>query len=199
VFSSNCGGFTQSAKSAGWTDTPYLTAVSDYKNFDFQNLQPYQFKELLQYPVDAYSGARALSPAAFRWARVVQETDLRELIKRNKKDIGKILSVVPTERSVSGYVSKIVVTGEKGAVTLEKENVIRRILAPGGLRSAYFTVQPVYVNGELKEFVFFGGGWGHGVGFCQTGAAGRADAGQKYDEIILHYYPGTELKDIRKN
>ncbi|MDR0291334.1 MAG: SpoIID/LytB domain-containing protein [Elusimicrobium sp.] len=200
VFSSNCGGFTQSSKDAGWSQSPYLVPTSDYKNFDFANLQPYQFKELLQYPQDAYSKfTRFLSPASYRWARVVQESDLRDVIKKNKKDIGRILSIVPTERSISGYASKVLVTGEKGSVTLEKENSIRRNLALGMLRSAYFIVQPVYVNKELKEFVFFGGGWGHGVGFCQTGAAGRADEGQKYEDIILHYYPGTELKDIRKN
>jgi len=199
VFSSNCGGFTQSSYDAGWYASPYLIPTSDYKNLDFENLQPYQFKELLQYPQDAYSKSARLSPASYRWSRVAQESDLRDIIKKNKKDIGRILSIVPAERSVSGYVSKVLVTGEKGTVTLEKENSIRRNLALGMLRSTYFIVQPVYVNKELKEFVFFGGGWGHGVGFCQTGAAGRAAEGQKYDGIILHYYPGTELKDIRKN
>ena len=38
-----------------------------------------------------------------------------------------------------------------------------------------------------------GGGWGHGVGLCQYGAAGRARAGQGYAEILAHYYDGAQL------
>ena len=66
------------------------------------------------------------------------------------------------------------------------------------LRSTYFIVVPHYEERELKNFVFYGGGWGHGVGFCQTGSAGRAEAGQEYPEILMHYFPGTELKDTRE-
>ena len=42
-------------------------------------------------------------------------------------------------------------------------------------------------------FVFFGRGWGHGVGLAQYGALGYAQHGSTYDRILAHYYPGTEL------
>lgn len=89
--------------------------------------------------------------------------------------------------------AKLLVKGTKGTVTLDKENVIRNNLSLGMLRSSYFIVQPNYENHQLKYFVFYGGGWGHGVGFCQTGAAGRADAGQGYQTILKHYFPLAEL------
>lgn len=38
-----------------------------------------------------------------------------------------------------------------------------------------------------------GAGWGHGVGLCQMGAIGRAQAGQSGREIVLAYYPGAEV------
>ena len=194
VFSANCGGATQSAKDAGWNETPYLQTVSDYQAFDFSRLQPYHFKALLQYPSAAYSKYdKHVSMAAFRWARVVSEKELREVIKNQKKDIGQITALIPQKRSRAGYVTQLLVKGTKGSVTLHKENVIRNNLSLGMLRSSYFIVQPNYENRQLKYFVFYGGGWGHGVGFCQTGAAGRADAGQDYKTILNHYFPLAQL------
>jgi stage II sporulation protein D len=38
-----------------------------------------------------------------------------------------------------------------------------------------------------------GRGWGHGVGMSQWGAHGLARRGSSYEEILAHYYPGTEL------
>lgn len=38
-----------------------------------------------------------------------------------------------------------------------------------------------------------GGGWGHGVGMSQYGAFAMARAGKTVEEILTHYYPGTEL------
>ena len=198
VFSANCGGATQSAKDAGWHDTPYLQTQSDYQDFDLKDLEPYHFKALLQYPSAAYSKYnKHVSLAAFRWARVVSEEELRNVIKKQKKDIGPITALIPLKRSRAGYVTKLLVKGTRGSVTLEKENVIRHNLSIGMLRSSYFIVQPNYQNRQLKYFVFYGGGWGHGVGFCQTGAAGRAEDGQDYKTILQHYFPLAQLKDMQ--
>ncbi len=195
VFSANCGGITQSAKDAGWFEHAYLHPVSDYKDFDFDHLQPYHFKDLLQHAHDAYSRYdKHVSLAAYRWTRVVEEEELRQVIRRKRrKDIGRITAIIPLRRGRSGYVSRVQVKGTKGSVILNKENVIRGNLGPGMLRSSYFIVQPNYEKKKLKNFVFYGGGWGHGVGFCQTGAAGRAEAGQDYKTILYHYFPKAKL------
>ncbi|MCC6224680.1 MAG: SpoIID/LytB domain-containing protein [Thermoleophilia bacterium] len=42
-------------------------------------------------------------------------------------------------------------------------------------------------------FVFTGQGWGHGVGLAQYGALGFAEHGWTHEQILAHYYPGTEL------
>ena len=42
--------------------------------------------------------------------------------------------------------------------------------------------------------VFSGHGWGHGVGLSQYGAYGYAKHGYTYDQMIAHYYPGTDLE-----
>jgi stage II sporulation protein D len=51
-------------------------------------------------------------------------------------------------------------------------------------------------------FVLSGRGWGHGVGMSQWGAYGMSNAGHSYEEILAHYYTGTEIgrsgrKDVR--
>jgi stage II sporulation protein D len=48
------------------------------------------------------------------------------------------------------------------------------------------------VPGEAL-LVVSGRGWGHGVGMSQYGAFGMANAGYTYDEILAHYYSGTDL------
>ncbi len=44
--------------------------------------------------------------------------------------------------------------------------------------------------------VFEGSGSGHGNGLCQWGAAGRARAGQKAEEILQTYYPGAQVAPL---
>lgn len=57
-----------------------------------------------------------------------------------------------------------------------------------GLKSTAFTV-----SWDGGEFVFSVSGNGHGVGMSQYGAKLLAAQGWTYDEILAHYYPGTEL------
>lgn len=198
VFSSNCGGYTQSSKEAGWFPHPYLQPVSDYKNLHEEDLQPYNFKELLQQTQQAYSRYfNNVSPSAFRWTRYIDESRLRKVIN-DKKRIGSIKAIVPLNRGRSGYVNGVKIIGTDGSLTLTKEHEIKKYLALGLLRSTYFIVQPNYEHGKVKSFIFYGGGWGHGVGLCQTGSGGRAEAGQNYQQILHHYYTDTVLKDIRK-
>lgn len=197
VFSSNCGGYTQSSAEAGWFSHNYLKPVSDYQDFNEENLQPYHFKELLEHSRPAYSRYfKNVSPATFRWTRVLDEEQLREVANR-KKDIGPIKAIIPLKRGRSGYVHGIKIVGKKNTLILTKEHEIKKYLATGMLRSTYFIVQPNYENGVIKSFIFYGGGWGHGVGLCQTGSGGRAQAGQDYQEILKHYYTDVNLTDIR--
>ncbi len=43
------------------------------------------------------------------------------------------------------------------------------------------------------EFVFTGGGFGHGGGMGQYGASGAADSGMSYTQILTHFYKGTTV------
>lgn len=54
---------------------------------------------------------------------------------------------------------------------------------------------PVCLRCAPPVFVITGRGWGHGVGLSQYGALGFARAGAGYEEILAHYYQGTELTE----
>jgi len=82
-------------------------------------------------------------------------------------------------------------------VTVGKELEIRRWLSPSHLYSSAFVVDVERdAAGVPLRFVFQGGGWGHGVGFCQIGAAAMADAGISAERILLHYFRGAELRKL---
>ena len=76
---------------------------------------------------------------------------------------------------------------------------VRQVLRTGTgdiLRSNAFTLNASYAGRRISRLVAEGGGNGHGVGFCQWGAVGRARAGQDYGRILGAYYPGTELQRL---
>jgi len=51
-------------------------------------------------------------------------------------------------------------------------------------------------TGEQRRWIFYGRGWGHGVGMDQSGAYGFALEGWGYEQILKHYYRGIELKRV---
>lgn len=64
---------------------------------------------------------------------------------------------------------------------------LRKLL---GLRSTMFTVS---VKGN--QITLTTNGYGHRVGMSQYGAQAMAQAGQKYDAILKHYYQGITLEN----
>lgn len=46
---------------------------------------------------------------------------------------------------------------------------------------------------EADTVVFEGSGWGHGVGLSQYGAYGASRDGWTHEEIIQHFYQGSDL------
>ena len=64
---------------------------------------------------------------------------------------------------------------------------LRKLL---GLRSTVFEVE---VDGD--EIIITTHGFGHRVGMSQYGAQAMAQSGSTYQEILAHYYVGTELEN----
>lgn len=90
-------------------------------------------------------------------------------------------------RTASGRAARVEVAGRGRTAALSAVD-LRQRLGFGRLPSLDFEVA---VSGGTA--VFRGRGAGHGAGLCQWGAAGAAEAGQGYREILARYYPGAEL------
>ena len=60
----------------------------------------------------------------------------------------------------------------------------------------YFPLKSSTFECEIKDdtVIFKVKGYGHGVGMSQYGANHMAQQGLNYKEILLHYYPNTEIK-----
>ena len=129
----------------------------------------------------------------FRWRVEYTPDEIRELIlSKLNRDPGAIVDLKPLSRGPSGRIIQLRIVGSKETFSVGKELEIRRALSRSHLYSSAFVV-----DRENGKFVLNGAGWGHGVGLCQIGAAVMASRGKNYEEILLHYYPGTRMTEIR--
>jgi stage II sporulation protein D len=198
-YSSNCGGHTQdSGEVHGWARLRYLTGRLDGSGPDDLPYSPWRLELWLKSrPSNVYCDlVPDMPPARFRWVRAVPAKELAARVNREHW-IGDLKRLVVVKRSRAGHANEILLEGTRGRVMIKKEHVIRRTLGLGALRSTLFVVETERdKKGMPTEFIFYGGGWGHGVGLCQYGAAGRALRGQSYREILDHYFPGTKLRTL---
>lgn len=141
----------------------------------------------------------AWSPSA-SWTETWTESALHQSVRSNLReamgrpcDPGEIRGLSISGHDPSGRVRKLVVAGKKGTCEVVGDRVRWALKRPSGagiLRSARFALER-----SGGRYTARGTGNGHGVGMSQTGALGRARAGQKHDTILQTYYPGTVLTD----
>lgn len=142
-------------------------------------------------PKKSWCGRAKLGKGRFRWTQDVDAADLDALVAKHYPGVGRVRSLKPLERGVSGRIAAIEITGSKGTAVAEGDLHIRRLL--GGLKSSLFVVE---VEGKAEaptRFRFRGAGFGHGVGMCQVGAIGMAEAGKTHEDILEHYYRGSHV------
>lgn len=214
-FSKCCGGVTEEFQYC-WEDKqqPYLTALRDVADAAapipdltaedeadkwIRSSEPAfcntTDKKVLSQVLNDYDQETA---DFYRWHVEYTQEQLSGLISSNLKlDLGSIIDLQPVARGKSGRIWKLKIVGTKGAFTIGKELEIRRVLSETHLYSSAFVVDRNDIhNGIPQRFVLTGAGWGHGVGLCQIGASVMGEHGCKYDDILLHYYRGAEVKKI---
>ena len=213
-YSKCCGGATEEFENC-WENThyPYLSSIRDTdkeENLPLPDLTkeeeaerwirkaPKSFcdthdKKILSQILNNYDQE---TTDFYRWKVRYTQTELAELIRTNtKSDYGDIIDLIPVQRGPSGRICKLKIVGTLKTFTIGKEMEIRRVLSNSHLFSSAFVVD----KGEVKEgipqnFILSGAGWGHGVGLCQIGAAVMGEKGYSYEEILLHYYKGAEIR-----
>lgn len=121
--------------------------------------------------------------------------------------LGELKNMQVLERGKSGVIKSLEIVGSTQQWKVIGEYHIRLLLAPMGatiyrkdqsqvngmtlLPSGFF-----YVEKKNHTYLFYGGGYGHGVGMSQNGAKAMLDQGYTYTEVLAHYYPDTKIMDM---
>ncbi len=127
------------------------------------------------------------------------------------KGFGGAKKMYCSKRGKSGAVLVLTIQFEFGKVEIKSEYNIRSIIgctmeqityADGTtdtgsrfLPSAYFSLS---YHKKSGRYVLTGGGNGHGMGMSQYGAAGMAQAGWNYKQILTFFYDGVKVQTINK-
>ena len=185
-FFSTCGGRTADGTEVfRGADRPYLRSVPD---------------------LDGNGVAYCSISPRFRWHEEWTGDALLATLRRSlpavlavpasRVDVVREVRVV--SRTPSGRVGQLTIALGSGDVPVDGP-LVRQVLRPGTgdiLRSNTFDLSASRSGRRITRLVADGTGNGHGVGFCQWGAVGRAHAGQDYRRIVAAYYPGTDLQRL---
>lgn len=186
-YHANCGGITAEPEDS-WraSSEPYLRRVSD------------------QIPgTDRFYCDQA---PRFRWTRTFTGDELRQAIDRYVRSlpggnggVGAVKNVAVTTVTPAGRVATLTVDTERGRWALRGNEIRSALRSAGGdlLYSTYFSLEATTGRSGVERVTLRGGGNGHGVGMCQSGAIGRARAGQDFRTILRTYYPGTTVGTIQ--
>lgn len=164
LFHTDSGGLTESSEDVWGSHVPYLRAVRDT-------------------PL-----------GTMPWSKTVSTANLEQKLAAKGYAIGRLRAIelsplaigrAAKDRTASGRVKAMTVTGTKGSVTLSG-TAWRSLL---GLKSTLFDAK------LTKDTVTFTGfGAGHGLGISQWGAERLAGTGKSYADILHHYYTGVTLQ-----
>ena len=213
-FSKCCGGATEQFEYC-WEDKhyPYLSSIRDADKEENRPLPDLTIEEEAEHWIrkapksfcDTHD-KRILSQILnnydqettdfYRWQVRYSQEELAELIRTNTKcDYGDIIDLIPVQRGPSGRICKLKIVGSLKTFTIGKEMEIRRTLSNTHLFSSAFVVDKGNLSDGVPQwFILSGAGWGHGVGLCQIGAAVMGEKGYSYEEILLHYYKGADIR-----
>lgn len=198
VYHAVSGGFTEDNENVwpgpvdpvlrGRLDGPNAKTSPFRNGIDEQNIARW-----LDSTPDSWTARAGLNKSKIRWRVRRSVRSLTEKLKH--LGIGPVVGIRVLSRGRSGRASLVEVSGALGSGKLRGELTIRR--AFGNLRSSMFIVGPIRsAGGAITAFEFRGGGWGHGVGMCQTGAIGMAKSGRDFRRILRHYYSQAEVRRV---
>jgi len=207
-----CGGQTDVFATA-WEDTsfPYLTSITDRDERQAPIITEEDAGRWLRSSPPAYCNTadrgilKRILPAFdletlhfYRWHVEYSREELEAILKaKSGIDFGELRALEPLERGPSGRIYRLKIEGSRRTVIVGKELEIRRWLSHTHLLSSAFVISAQYgARGAVSRFTLEGGGWGHGVGLCQIGAAVMAVRGCKAEDILAHYFAGAALRKL---
>ncbi|HJV49216.1 MAG TPA: SpoIID/LytB domain-containing protein [Geothrix sp.] len=124
------------------------------------------------------------------WRVEYTEADLLDTVRKRIKISG--IRELKADYNDQGRVQELNLVDTQGRPHRVHGMHIRGLL---GLKDNVFRWLTVG-QGSSRRWIFYGRGWGHGLGMCQTGAYGMALEGASFQQILLHYYPGMTLQRV---
>lgn len=197
VYSAMCGGHTENNEAVwGGPANPSLRGVPDFDGVPARwthGVPPGDVGKFVAADLPSYCRISRFSRGdRYRWERRLTSAQVDDMTR--DLAVGPVTELRVEERGASGRIVRLVIAGEARAALVRGELNIRRRF--GTLNSAMVEITRVPAKGKAQEWIFKGGGWGHGVGMCQTGAMGRAEKGQSYRAILAHYFNGADVVRI---
>ena len=145
---------------------------------------------LVRRPAAGSAAADRYSPYAL-WSIVVDRETIEGLLEENGHRLGRLIELQPLQRGPGGRLTRLRVIGSTGETVLRGLDIRWNLSTRENL---FFIDRIKDSNGLNRGYRFTGRGWGHGVGMCQVGAAGLAETGATFIEILEHYYPGILIE-----
>lgn len=201
VYSSSCGGWSE-ANEAVWGTPPSGSlrprldgnpkdpALAPFTGpWTEEGLRAF----VVAYPPTDCARSSFARKDRFRWKKTFGMAELDVI--GESLGIGRVRDVAILGRGPGGRITGLVLTGVRGKTEVLRELPVRRLF--GQLSSGFFVLDVMKsATGDVTSLVFTGGGWGHGVGMCQTGAIGRAERGHDFRQILDHYYSGVSVEQV---
>lgn len=125
------------------------------------------------------------------WQYTHSAKEIEKNLVRRKVWVKNLSNITPVYTGPSGRVVRVRLVHDGG-----KSTVIRfRPKVTLGLAGRIGTLPDTIVTIRKKgsRFVFDGKGFGHGIGYMQSGGMMMAKAGYNYRDILQFYYPGTNF------
>jgi len=176
-YSSICGGHTEDCKPVFGEAFGALKAVPCPYCKDVARLG------LFFWPMAQFDRQTVTSQLTERYPSLKALGEIEDIVVVGKTDHGSIVRM-----------TKVQLVGSTGKTDFLRGEDLRLALDPTG-RKIQSTVCQIVSWGDGWAFLS-GRGWGHGVGMCQNGAEGMARQGKSAEEILQHYYPGSEIENV---
>jgi SpoIID/LytB domain protein len=135
-------------------------------------------------------GAHGADHPLFRWQRSLTAAGVEAALAARGLAVGRPTALKVLVRGASGRALALEIIGETNKTVVLRLDAIRRTLRE--LPSTLFTLSP----SGTGVWQVRGGGFGHGAGLSQAGAIDLARRGWSSERILLHYYPGADLKPL---
>jgi stage II sporulation protein D len=128
----------------------------------------------------------------YKWEAKVSPAEIKQKLEKQKMPVQDVLGIRTDKIDKTGRAHKLVIQSTWAEKVVDAD-AFRVWVDPMRLKSNLIT-KVIFRDGV---FVFKGRGWGHGVGMCQYGMKYLGELGYSYQDILRHYYPGSQMSKVK--